>query len=308
MKRIQLKIFLTSLFLAFGVLASYAQGVVVYKKDGTKVRVPYEMLDSISTYDYGDTSETVGDNKVFTVNGVTFTMVFVESGTFTMGATAEQQDPNDNEKPPHRVTLTKDFYIGETEVTQALWKAVMGFNPAVSGSQGAADYGLGDNFPAYYISYEDVQEFIYQLNSLTGAQFRMPTEAEWEYAARGGSKSKGYQYSGSNHIGDVAWYSSTSGQKTHAVKTKNPNELGLYDMSGNVWEWCSDRRRTYTSTPAVDPIDEPTSADHYSYWRVCRGGSWYFSACDCRVAYRSNMDPSYRSSYNGFRLALSSSK
>lgn len=306
MKRIQLKIFLTSLFLAFGVLASYAQGVVVYKKDGTQVRVPYEMLDSISTYDY--TSETVGDNKVFTVNGVTFTMVFVESGTFTMGATAEQQKPKDDEKPPHRVTLTKDFYIGETEVTQALWQAVMGFNPAVSGSHGTADYGLGDNFPAYYISYEDVQEFIYQLNSLTGAQFRMPTEAEWEYAARGGSKSKGYQYSGSNHIGDVAWYSSTSGQKTHAVKTKNPNELGLYDMSGNVWEWCLDCRRTYTATPAVDPIYDPTGADYGTFYRVYRGGGWYFGADFCRVAFRYDMDSSERSINIGFRLALSPSK
>lgn len=300
MKRIQLKIFLTSLFLAFGVLASYAQGVVVYKKDGTKVRVPYEMLDSISTYDYGDTSETVGGNKVFTVNGVTFTMVFVESGTFTMGATAEQQEPYDDEKPPHRVTLTKDFYIGETEVTQALWKAVMGFTPTVSGSQWTTEYGLGDEFPAYYISYEDVQQFISQLNSLTGAQFRMPTEAEWEYAARGGSKSKGYQYSGSNNIGDVAWY---GGYKTHAVKTKKANELGLYDMSGNVLEWCSDWIENYPSSPAVDP----TGADS-GCWRVFRGGSWDYNARGCRVACRSENAPSSRGNSLGFRLVLSSSK
>ena len=303
MKRIQLKIFLTSLFLAFCVLASYAQGVVVYKKDGTKVRVPYEMLDSISTYDYGDTSETVGGNKVFTVNGVTFTMVFVESGTFTMGATAEQQQPFDDEKPPHRVTLTKDFYIGETEVTQALWKAVMGFTPTASGSQWSTEYGLGDHFTAYYISYKDVQQFIFQLNSLTGAQFRMPTEAEWEYAARGGSKSKGYQYSGSNNIGDVAWYTSNSGKKTHAVKTKKANELGLYDMSGNVYEWCSDWMGNYSSSPAVDP----TGPDSGSF-RVCRGGSWDFTARCCRVAFRSGFDPSIRYSGIGFRLVLSSSK
>lgn len=302
MKRIQLKIFLTSLLLAFGVLASYAQGVVVYKKDGTKVRVPYEMLDSISTYDYGDTSETVGDNKVFTVNGVTFTMVFVESGTFTMGATAEQQEPSDDEKPPHRVTLTKDFYIGETEVTQALWKAVMGFTPTATSSQWSTECGLGDDFPAYFISYEDVQQFISQLNSLTGAQFRMPTEAEWEYAARGGSKSKGYQYSGSNNIGDVAWYEGNSGKKTHAVKTKKANELGLYDMSGNVYEWCSDWMGNYTSSSTVDP----TGADSGSY-RVYRGGSWYCAARLCRVAIRGGSSPSDRGSI-GFRLALSSSK
>lgn len=303
MKRIQLKIFLTSLFLAFGVLASYAQGVVVYKKDGTKVRVPYEMLDSISTYDYGDTSETVGGNKVFTVNGVTFTMVFVESGTFTMGATAEQQEPYEDEKPPHRVTLTKDFYIGETEVTQALWKAVMGFTPTASGSQWSTASGLGDDFPAYYISYEDVQQFISQLNSLTGAQFRMPTEAEWEYAARGGSKSKGYQYSGSNNIGDVAWYEGNSGKKTHAVKTKKANELGLYDMSGNVWEWCSDWKGDYTSSPAVDPTGLDSGG-----WRVYRGGSWYNDARGCRVAVRNGYFPSHRNNAFGFRLVLSSSK
>lgn len=303
MKRIQLKIFLTSLLLAFGVLASYAQGVVVYKKDGTKVRVPYEMLDSISTYDYGDTSETVGANKVFTVNGVTFTMVFVESGTFTMGATAEQQEPFDDEKPPHRVTLTKDFYMGETEVTQALWKAVMGFTPTASGSQWSTEDGLGDDFPAYYISYEDVQQFISQLNSLTGAQFRMPTEAEWEYAARGGSKSKGYQYSGSNNIGDVTWYEGNSGKKTHAVKTKKANELGLYDMSGNVSEWCSDWKGNYTSSLAVDP----TGADSGSY-RVLRGGDWSIYANFCRVALRYGGYSSTRGYCFGFRLVLSSSK
>lgn len=303
MKRIQLKIFLTSLFLAFGVLASYAQGVVVYKKDGTKVRVPYEMLDSISTYDYGDTSETVGANKVFTVNGVTFTMVFVESGTFTMGATAEQQEPSDDEKPPHRVTLTKDFYIGETEVTQALWKAVMGFTPTATGSQWSTECGLGDDFPAYFIGYEDVQQFISQLNSLTGAQFRMPTEAEWEYAARGGSKSKGYQYSGSNNIGDVAWYGINSGDKTHAVKTKKANELGLYDMSGNVCEWCSDWEGDYISSPAVDPTGPGSGVK-----RVCRGGSWGYIAGNCRVARRYGYDSSTRGSTFGFRLVLSSSK
>lgn len=303
MKRIQLKIILTSLLLAFGVLASYAQGVVVYKKDGTKVRVPYEMLDSISIYDYGDPSEMVGANKVFTVHGVTFTMVFVESGTFTMGATAEQQEPYEDEKPPHRVTFTKDFYIGETEVTQALWKAVMGFTPTASGSQWSTASGLGDDFPAYYISYEDVQQFISQLNSLTGAQFRMPTEAEWEYAARGGSKSKGYQYSGSNNIGDVAWYEGNSGKKTHAVKTKKANELGLYDMSGNVWEWCSDWKGDYTSSPAVDPTGLDSGG-----WRVYRGGSWYNDARGCRVAVRNGCFLSYRNNAFGFRLVLSSSK
>ena len=179
----------------------------------------------------------------------------------------------------------------------------MGFTPTASGSQWSTASGLGDDFPAYYISYEDVQQFISQLNSLTGAQFRMPTEAEWEYAARGGSKSKGYQYSGSNNIGDVAWYEGNSGKKTHAVKTKKANELGLYDMSGNVWEWCSDWKGDYTSSPAVDPTGLDSGG-----WRVYRGGSWYNDARGCRVAVRNGYFPSHRNNAFGFRLVLSSSK
>ena len=232
----------------------------------------------------------LSSNQTFTVNGVSFTMVFVEGGTFTMGATSEQGDDADyDEKPTHSVTLS-DYYIGETEVTQALWKAVMGSNPS---------YFEGDNLPVEQVSYNDVKEFITKLNQKTGKTFRLPTEAEWEYAARGGKKSKGYKYSGSNNIDDVAWYYENSNNKTHPVKTKRPNELGIYDMSGNVWEWCSDNYGAYSSSSQTNPTG-PSSGSY----RVYRGGSWYFNARGCRVSHRSGFNPSSRFNSLGFRLAL----
>ena len=233
----------------------------------------------------------LSSNQTFTVAGVSFTMVFVEGGTFTMGATSEQgSDADDDEKPTHRVTLS-DYYIGETEVTQALWKAVMGSNPS---------YFKGDNLPVEQVSYDDVKTFITKLNQKTGKTFRLPTEAEWEYAARGGGKSKGYKYSGSNNIDDVAWYYGNSNNKTHPVKTKRPNELGIYDMSGNVWEWCSDWYGAYSSSSQTNPTG-PSSGSN----RVPRGGSWYNFARYCRVSNRSDYYfPSHRINYLGFRLAL----
>ena len=226
--------------------------------------------------------------RIYTANGVSFTMVTVEGGTFTMGATPEQQNPYDSEKPAHQVTLST-FAIGETEVTQALWKAVMGSNPSA---------WKGDNLPVERVSWEDCQEFIWKLNALTGERFRLPTEAEWEYAARGGKRSKGYQYSGSKKLDDVAWYYDNSGDKTHPVGTKRANELGLYDMSGNVWEWCQDWYRSYGSSAQTDPTG-PVSGSN----RVLRGGSWSGDAGRCRVAYRSWFDASFRNIILGFRLA-----
>ena len=226
-------------------------------------------------------------NQTFTVNGVQFTMVAVEGGTFTMGATSEQgSDACKNEKPAHEVTLS-DYYIGQTEVTQALWEAVMGSNPS---------HRKGGNRPVGDVSWYDCQEFIQKLNQLTGKQFRLPTEAEWEYAARGGRKSRGYKYAGGNDIGSVAWYGNSGG--THPVATKQANELGIYDMSGNVWEWCSDWNGDYQSSSQSDP-QGPSSG----FSRVGRGGGYYSNAMDCRVSSRNSYSPGYR--YNNLGLRLS---
>ena len=228
-------------------------------------------------------------NQTFTVNGVQFTMVAVEGGTFTMGATSEQgSDARDNEKPAHKVTLS-DYYIGQTEVTQALWKAVMGGNPSFS---------KGDNLPVEQVSWDDCQVFIQKLNQLTGKQFRLPTEAEWEYAARGGRKSRGYKYAGGNNIGLVAWYEDNSGNETHPVGTKQANELGIYDMSGNVWEWCSDWDGDYQSSSQSDP-QGPSSG----FSRVCRGGCCYYGARYCRVSYRNGGTPGSCINNLGLRLS-----
>ena len=244
---------------------------------------------------------TMITSKMFSAKGISFKMIRVEGGTFTMGATAEQSNgytPDTDEKPTHRVTLSS-YAIAETEVTQALWKAVTGYSPTSGGSAWSSSYGLGDNYPAYYISYEDVQSFVTKLNSLTGQKFRMPTEAEWEFAARGGNKSKGYTFSGSNTVGDVAWYTENSGSKTHPVKTKAANELGIYDMSGNVYEWCSDWYGAYSSNAQSNPTGPATGTN-----RVFRGGCWYGTATCCRCAYRNHYTPSDRSYSLGFRLAL----
>ena len=232
-------------------------------------------------------------SKTYTANGVSFDMMMVKAGTFTMGATSEMEDPDSGEKPAHQVTLTNDYYIGKTEVTQALWKAVMGNNPSYF-----KGYFKGDNLPVENVSWDDCQKFISKLNSLTGQNFRLPTEAEWEFAARGGNKSNHYQYSGSNDLGDVAWYYGNSGDKTHVVATKQPNELGLYDMSGNVWEWCSDWYGNYSSSSLTNPTG-PNSG----FIRVLRGGSWCVIASGCRSSYRSDIAPvSY--DHLGLRLVL----
>ena len=230
--------------------------------------------------------------QLFTVNGVKFTMIQVEGGTFTMGATPEQGNEADSdEKPAHQVTLSS-FMIGQTEVTQELWEAVMGSNPS---------YFKGAKLPVGKVSWDDCQEFISKLNALTGQNFRLPTEAEWEYAARGGSKSQSYKYSGSNNVDDVAWYDGNSGDKTQDVATKQPNELDIFDMSGNVWEWCQDwyGENYYSSSPSSNP-QGPSSGSN----RVSRGGGWSSIARNCRVANRSRDYADGRSSNLGFRLAL----
>ncbi|MBO7279514.1 MAG: formylglycine-generating enzyme family protein [Bacteroidales bacterium] len=218
-------------------------------------------------------------------------MVFVEGGTFQMGATSEQgSDVQDDEKPVHSVTLS-DFYMGKYEVTQEQWKVVMGSNPS---------YFTGDdNLPVEQVSWEDVQEFIQKLNAKTGKTYRLPTEAEWEYAARGGNQSQGYKYAGSNTFEEVAWYEDNSGGKTHPVGQKQPNELGLYDMSGNVEEWCQDWYESYDSSAQTNPTG-PSSG----LGRVLRGSGWSSLARYCRVACRNAYNPSDGGYDLGFRLVL----
>ncbi len=234
--------------------------------------------------------DTTAIVDTYYANGVSFEMVRVEGGTFTMGATAEQgSDVDSDEKPTHQVTLSS-YMIGKTEVTQELWQAVMGSNPS---------HFKGSNLPVEQVSWEDCQAFITKLNALTGKTFRLPTEAEWEFAARGGNNSQGYKCSGSNTLSDVAWYTDNSGGITHPVATKAPNELGIYDMSGNVFEWCNDWYGDYTSASEINP----TGPDSGSY-RVNRGGSWDDDVRYCCVSYRNNSLPPYPYGTLGLRLAL----
>lgn len=222
----------------------------------------------------------VGNSEVetVTVNGVSFDMIRVDGGSFMMGG-----NQYSDEQPIHQESVST-FYIGKTEVTQALWKAVMGGNNP--------SYFRGDNLPVEQVTWNDCQTFITKLNELTGRNFRLPSEPEWEYAARGGNKSKGYEYSGSNSVSEVAWYGGNSGSKTHDVGTKAPNELGIYDMSGNVWEWTNDKW-----------CDNYNSSRNSSF-RVDRGGCWNSTAGGCRSANRSRNDPSYCINYLGLRLAF----
>ena len=283
-------------------------GVESVEKNRTYVLVLNQMGMSSNPADVSTTASTVSvspvqvpavpsntiSDDVITIpvkDGICIEMVKVEAGTFMMGATSEMKNPNSNEKPVHQVTLTNDYYMGKYEVTQALWQAVMGSNPS--------EY-KGDNLPVETVSWNDCQKFISKLNSLTGRMFRLPTEAEWEYAARGGKESRGYQYSGSSNISDVAWYDGNSVNKTHPVGTKQANELGIYDMTGNVWEWCSDWYGFYSSSSQTNP----TGSDSGSA-RVSRGGGWFNDASYCRLSVRFYYTPDFRLDILGLRLALS---
>ena len=243
---------------------------------------------------YASSSSLSSGNNVISIpvkNGITIDMIKVEAGTFMMGATSEMEIPFFWEKPVHQVTLTNDYYMGKYEVTQSLWQAVMGSNPS---------YFKGDNLPVEQVRWNDCQEFISKLNDLTGRKFRLPTEAEWEYAARGGKKSRSYQYSGSSNISDVAWYDGNSGSKTHPVGMKQANELGIYDMGGNVYEWCQDWYGSYVSSSQTNPTGAVSGS-----FRVYRGGSWYINAWGCRSSYRSYGTPDIRNYNLGLRLVLS---
>ena len=236
--------------------------------------------------------EEPAETQVFEVKGTKFTMVKVETGAFMMGSNRTFDSPT----PFHEVKIN-EFYIGQTEVTQELWETVMGTMP---------QNWKGLQLPIERVSWEDCQAFIKKLNEMTGQKFRLPTEAEWEYAARGGNRSNGYIYSGSNNLDDVAWYRQNSDEKTHIVATKAPNELGIYDMTGNVEEWCNDYYGAYyyENSPLIDP-QGPSSGSARCY----RGGSWFSyvtgDVClSCEVGTRGYSDPKMILSRYGFRIAL----
>ncbi len=239
----------------------------------------------------------------FTVNGVSFKMMRVRAGTFMMGATDDDTEAEAHEKPAHQVILTRDYFIGETMLTQELWTAVMGTTIQEEEEKSSGDKGLGygANFPMYCISYYDCLNFVERLNQLTGLTFRMPTEAEWEYAARGGHLSKGYKYPGSNDANEVAWNSSKDPEnKLHVVKLLLPNELGLYDMAGNTWEWVYDYNRPYTEQSQIDPIGDTLSINAF-----IRGGSSYYRANHNRVSDRGiSFSKAYKRNRIAFRFVL----
>ena len=266
---------------------------IVNQQQSENQQLSNTYVASSSNNSSGSPSVASGSNAISipVKDGISIEMVKVEAGTFMMGATSEMKDPDDDEKPVHQVILTNDYYMGKYEVTQALWEAVMGSNPSIF---------KGDNLPIETVSWNDCQEFISKLNSMTGRKFRLPTEAEWEYAARGGKKSRSYQYSGSSNISDVAWYDGNSGSKTHPVGTKQANELGIYDMSGNVYEWCQDWYGSYSSSSQTNPTGSVSGSD-----RVHRGGSWGSNARYCRSSFRCYNTPDFRNDYLGLRLVLS---
>lgn len=236
-------------------------------------------------------SETANSISIPVKDGINIEMIKVEAGTFMMGATKEVKEPYKIKLPAHEVLLTEDYYIGKYEVTQALWNVVMDSKYSTND---------GDLLPKNYVSWNDCQEFIEKLNKITGLKFRLPTEAEWEYAARGGKKSKRYLYSGSNNVLDVAWYDGNSSNKRHPVGTKQANELGIFDMGGNVSEWCQDLWGQYQNDSQINPLGSSAGTKH-----VLRGGNYFFDIRICYLSYRMFAESNYKDAFNGFRLALS---
>lgn len=253
-----------------------------------KPSLPGMLNDSKESKGIVNATGTGYSNGMLRVKGIEYPMVYVAGGSFMMGS--DDIDALSSEKPAHPVTLSS-YSIGKYEVTQELWEAVMGNNPS---------HFKGARRPVENVSWDDCQEFIRKLNSLTGQNFCLPTEAQWEFAARGGN-SDSNKYSGSNNIDNVAWYHDNSGGETHNVGTKSPNELGIHDMSGNVHEWCSDWYYSYESDSLCERLEHFSG----STWRVYRGGSWNNYAGHCRVSFRSNITPGNRSSILGLRLCLS---
>lgn len=231
--------------------------------------------------------------------GINMKMIWVEGGDFLMGCTSEQSDCGDDEQDVRRVTVD-GFYIGMLEVTQAQWEKVIGTSIYQQKSKAGGDStpGTGPDYPMYYVSWDEAMEFCRLLSNKTGRTYTLPTEAQWEYAARGGNKNEGAKYAGSNMIDAVAWYTDNCGRSTHIVGLKRANALGIYDMSGNVCEWCKDWYAiSYVSYDTNNPVG-PSSGS----CRVLRGGSWRYAAFTCRVAYRNGYSPGDRHSNLGLRV------
>lgn len=269
---------------------SWAQGIIVHKTDGSEVRFKATEVERITTYSEEEEPNLPKDVTI-QVGDVGLRMIYVEGGVFTMGGTDEQgEDVKAYEEPAHPVKLNS-YYIGMTEVTQELWETVMGWNYAWNTES--------NQLPMEDVSWEDCNEFAEVLSERTGKKFRLPTEAEWEYAARGGIKSGNHKYSGSDNIDDVAWYVSNSDDMTHKVGTKNANELGIYDMNGNVWEWCQDWYGEY-STSSYDNPTGPKTGD----FRIYRGGSYKEKAEYNRTSNRSFNRPDFRYGNIGLRVVM----
>lgn len=244
------------------------------------------------------TGTPIKDSIVIHIDNTKYVLVRVEGGMFRMGGTAEQRtDPTSTDKPVHQVVLDS-YYIGKTEVTRRLWKAVMGDAP----TEGGNDW-LADDMPQEWISWDDCQRFLHRLDSITGLSVRMPTEAEWEYAARGGRYSQHYKYAGGQDVTAVGWVYANSGKRTHAVAGLQANELGLYDFTGNVWEWCSDRYGLYPNSLQVNPQGHETGE-----LRVVRGGSWDNATANVNLSTRQGRDPNYTFYDCGLRIALSAER
>ena len=277
-KRSKLWLWLLLLLIAVG-------GFVGYMMSGGDEPEPTNYPELTNYTDYTETAY-----------GVDMSMVWVEGGSFDMGSNSGYDD----ERPVHRVTLA-GYWIGATEVTQAQWESVMGTDIRQQRDKAGYSslYGEGSNYPMYYVNYDEAKEFCRRLSERTGRTYTLPTEAQWEYAARGGRDGvrDNYTYSGSNSIGSVAWYDGNSGNSTNPVGRKSPNQLGLYDMSGNLWEWCLDYYGSYSSSSQTNPTG-PSSGDS----RVLRGGGWDDYESVCRVTFRFNFNPSNRFNGGGFRV------
>lgn len=312
MKKISVLILLAFSFMMFAESAfAQAKKVAVYVEGGISKddkSIIAGLMDGArianggQSNNSGQTTIQSGRDFVETTAGLNMKMVWVEGGEFLMGGTSEQgSEAEKNEQVIRRIRLNS-YYIGECEITQEQWAKVMGTSIQQQASKaGTSSYnGIGPDYPMYYVSWEEAQAFCQELSRMTGRTYCLPTEAQWEYAARGGKKADGSKYSGSWSIDAVAWYDGNSGSSTHPVKNKRANSLGLYDMSGNVWEWCSDR---YRNVYNVNETNNPTGPSTGSI-RVLRGGGWRSSAQGCRVSYRSNGSPDNRNRNQGFRVVV----